>query len=104
MYRIAVIQNEVEMQHSGYVDSVPKYRKQDFDLREHVFNRFSSVNIRELFIEGENYLLDYDCIIIGTNATSDGDVYSILCDAANKVILENLFLWERDFLYAPKRN
>ena len=40
MYRIAVIQNEVEMQHSGYVDSVPKYRKQDFDLREHVFNRF----------------------------------------------------------------
>ena len=51
MYRIAVIQNEVEMQHSGYVDSVPKYRKQDFDLREHVFNRFSSVNIRELFIE-----------------------------------------------------
>lgn len=91
MYRIAVIQNEVEMQHSGYVDSVPKYRKQDFDLREHVFNRFSSVNIRELFIEGENYLLDYDCIIIGTNATSDGDVYSILCDAANKVILALCF-------------
>lgn len=55
MYRIAVIQNEVEMQHSGYVDSVPKYRKQDFDLREHVFNRFSSVNIRELFID------EYSC-------------------------------------------
>lgn len=46
MYRIAVIQNEVEMQHSGYVDSVPKYRKQDFDLREHVFNRFSSVSAK----------------------------------------------------------
>lgn len=57
------------MQHSGYVDSVPKYRKQDFDLHEYVFNRFSSVNIGELFIEGENYLLDYDCVIIGTNAT-----------------------------------
>ncbi len=88
MYRIAVIQNEVEMQHSGYADSVPKYRKQDFDLREHVFNRFSSVNIGELFIEGENYLLDYDCLIIGTNATSDGDVYSILCDEKNKELLE----------------
>lgn len=88
MYRIAVIQNEVEMQHSGYVDSVPKYRKQDFDLREHVFNRFSSVNIGELFIEGENYLLDYDCLIIGTNATSDGDVYSILCDEKNKELFE----------------
>lgn len=88
MYRIAVIQNEVEMQHSGYVDSVPRYKKQDFDLHEHVFNRFSSANIGELFIEGENYLLDYDCVIIGTNATSDGDVYSILCDKNNKKVLE----------------
>lgn len=88
MYRIAVIQNEVEMQHSGYVDSVPKYRKQDFDLSAHVFNRFSSVNIVDLFIEGENYLLDYDCLIIGTNATSDGDVYNILCNEQNKKLLE----------------
>lgn len=87
MYRIAVIQNEVEMQHSGYVDSVPKYRKQDFDLKEHVFNRFSSVNIGDLFVEGENFLLDYDCLIIGTNATSDGDVYSILCNKQNKALL-----------------
>ncbi|MCM1008362.1 MAG: hypothetical protein NC485_10610 [Ruminococcus flavefaciens] len=87
MYRIAVIQNEVEMQHSGYVDSIPKYKRQNFDLQEHVFNRFSSVNIRELFVEGENYLLDYDCLIIGTNATSDGDVYSILCNEANKAVL-----------------
>lgn len=103
MYRIAVIQNEVEMQHSGYVDSVPKYRKQDFDLREHVFNRFSSVNIRELFIEGENYLLDYDCIIIGTNATSDGDVYSILCDAANKVILEKFISMGKGLLICSQK-
>lgn len=103
MYRIAVIQNEVEMQHSGYVDSVPKYRKQDFDLREHVFNRFSSVNIRELFIEGENYLLDYDCVIIGTNATSDGDVYSILCDAANKVILEKFISMGKGLLICSQK-
>ena len=87
MYRIAVIQNEVEMQHSGYVDSVPKYRKQNFDLKEHVFNRFSSVNIRNLFIEGEDFLLDYDCLIIGTNATSDGDVYTTLCEEKNKNLL-----------------
>lgn len=87
MYRIAVIQNEVEMQHSGYVDSVPKYRKQNFDLKEHVFNRFSSVNIRNLFIEGEDFLLDYDCLIIGTNATSDDDVYTILCEEGNKNLL-----------------
>lgn len=88
MFRIAVIQNEVEMQHSGYVDSVPKYKTQNFELKEHVFNRFSSVNIRDLFIEGENYLLDYDCLIIGTNATSDGDVYKTLCEERNKHLLE----------------
>ena len=103
MYRIAVIQNEVEMQHSGYVDSVPKYRKQDFDLHEHVFNRFSSVNIRELFIEGENYLLDYDCVIIGTNATSDGDVYSILCDETNKLILEKFISMGKGLLICSQK-
>lgn len=103
MYRIAVIQNEVEMQHSGYVDSVPKYKKQDFDLREHVFNRFSSVNIGELFIEGENYLIDYDCVIIGTNATSDGDVYSILCNENNKLILENFIAMGKGLLICSQK-
>lgn len=103
MYRIAVIQNEVEMQHSGYVDSVPKYRKQDFDLPEHVFNRFSSVNIGELFIEGENYLLDYDCVIIGTNATSDGDVYSILCDENNKLMLEKFIAMGKGLLICSQK-
>lgn len=103
MYRIAVIQNEVEMQHSGYVDSVPKYRKQDFDLCEHVFNRFSSVNIGELFREGENYLLDYDCVIIGTNATSDGDVYSILCDPNNKLVLEKFIAMGKGLLICSQK-
>lgn len=103
MYRIAVIQNEVEMQHSGYVDSVPKYRKQDFDLREHVFNRFSSVNIGELFIEGENYLLDYDCVIIGTNATSDGDVYDILCDPNNRLVLEKYITMGKGLLICSQK-
>lgn len=87
MYRVAVIQNEVEMQHSGYVDSVPKYRERfDFNCVV-VFNRFSSINIHTLFREGEDYLLDYDCLIVGTNATSDGDVYKVLQNQANKSLL-----------------
>ncbi len=93
MYRIAVIQNEVEMQHSGYVDSIPKFKKQNFELQDHIFNRFSSVNIRELFIESENYLLDYDCLIIGTNATSDGDLYSILCEENNQNKMHCRFIY-----------
>lgn len=88
MYRIAVIQNEVEMQHSGYVDAVPKYKKKG--LLKHleiVFCRFSSVNIGQLFNVGENYILDFDCIIIGTNATSDDDVYKVLLEPQNKNLL-----------------
>lgn len=89
MYRVAVIQNEVEMQHSGYVDSVPKYREKfDFDS-DVFFNRFSSVNIHKIFREGEDYLLDYDCLIIGTNATSDGDVYKVLQKQGNKKLLSD---------------
>lgn len=103
MFRIAVIQNEVEMQHSGYVDSVPKYRKQDFDLKEHVFNRFSSVNIRNLFIEGEDYLLDYDCLIIGTNATSDGDVYKVLCEDNNKLLLSQYIVLGKGLLICSQK-
>lgn len=57
MYRIAVIQNEVEMQHSGYVDSVPKYRKQDFDLHEHVLIDFQVLIL-------ENYLLKEKIIFL----------------------------------------
>jgi hypothetical protein len=87
MYRIAVIQNEVEMQHSGYVDSVQKYRER-FELNvEVVFNRFSSVNLDRIFTKGEDFLGDYDCLIIGTNATSDGDVYNQLKNENNKKIL-----------------
>lgn len=77
------------MQHSGYVDSVPKYREL-FDTKfEMAFNRFSSVNIKNLFQEGENYLLDYDCLVIGTNATSDGNVYKVLQAAKNKELLHS---------------
>lgn len=87
MYRVAVIQNEVEMQHSGYVDSVPRYRER-FDFNFDVaFNRFTGVNINTLFREGEDFLLDYDCLIIGTNATSDSDVYKILQNPESKSLL-----------------
>jgi len=87
MFRVAVIQNEIEMQHSGYVDSIFKY-KSKFDFSYDIaFNRFSSINIHKLFRVGEDFLLDYDCLIIGTNATSDGDVYKVLQKSDNKKLL-----------------
>lgn len=103
MFRIAVIQNEVEMQHSGYVDSVPQYREKfDFNA-EVIFNRFSSVNIIDLFREGENYLLEYDCLILGTNATSDGDVYNFLQNDNNRNILNNFISQGKGLLICSQK-
>jgi hypothetical protein len=103
MIRIGVIQNEVEMQHSGYVDSVHKYRD-IFDFGVNVFfNRFSSVNIHKLFREGEDFLLEYDCLIIGTNATSDGDVYKVLQKSENKKILGDFILEGKSLLVCSQK-
>ncbi len=48
MFRIAVIQNGVEMQHSGYVDAIPMYKNFGRIGKEKAeFTRFSGVNIRD---------------------------------------------------------
>lgn len=89
MYRIAVIQNGIEMQHSGYVDAIPMYKKFGSIGREKAeFTRFSGVNIQELFNQGEKYILDFDAIILGTNATSDDDVYNVLLEESCRKLLE----------------
>jgi len=103
MYRVAIIQNEVEMQHSGYVDSVPKYRER-FDFNFDVaFNRFSGVNINKLFREGEDLLIEYDCLIIGTNATSDSDVYNFLQNQENKNILNEFIQQGKGLLICSQK-
>lgn len=103
MYRIAVIQNEVEMQHSGYVDAVYKAREKDWVNTGYNLHRFSSVNISQLFNIGENYLLDFDCLIIGTNATSDSGVYGILQDENNKNILEEFIMKGKGLLICSQK-
>ncbi len=88
MYRIAVVQNGIEMQHSGYVDAIPIYKHFSKIGREKAeFTRFSGVNIRDLFNQGENFLLDFDALILGTNATSDDDVYNVLRENGCKELL-----------------
>ncbi len=88
MYRVAIIQNGVEMQHSGYVDALPMYKRFGCIGKERAeFTRFSGVNIRDLFSLGEKYLLDFDALILGTNATSDDDVYNVLREDASKSLL-----------------
>lgn len=103
MYRIAVIQNEVEMQHSGYVDAVYKAREKEWRKKGYDLHRFSSVNILQLFNIGENYLLDFDCLIIGTNATSDSGVYEILLDNQNKILLEDFIMKGKGLLICSQK-
>lgn len=88
MYRIAVVQNGVEVQHSGYVDAIPMYKRFAPIGREKAeFTRFSGVNIRDLFNSGEKYIMDFDALILGTNATSDDDVYNVLLEEQSRKLL-----------------
>jgi len=103
MYRIAVIQNGIEMQHSGYVDAVPNYKK-ELGGEKVVYDRYSGVNIKELFREGTNYLLEYDSLIIGTNATSDDDVYATLKEETNKDVLATFIDRGKGLLICSQKN
>ena len=46
---------------------------------------------------------DYDCLIIGTNATSDGDVYNILCNDQNKKLLEKYIALGKGILICSQK-
>jgi len=86
MYRVAVIQNESEMQRTGYANVIAKLRTiQRFSVN-YVFDLYTVVNLSNLFENGENYLNKYDSLIITTNATSDTIVYNKL--KRKKAIIE----------------
>lgn len=104
MYRVAVIQNGIEMQHSGYADATPMYTKLfPQEVEDITFNRFTGTTISELFFVGSNYLLDYDALIIGTNATSDGDVYNVLLDESNKQLLNEFIKCGKGLLICSQK-
>jgi len=76
MYRVAVIQNESEMQRTGYANVITKLQK---DIKvNYSFELYTVVNISDLFEKGQNHLSQYDSLIITTNATSDKPVYDKL--------------------------
>lgn len=78
MYRVAVIQNESEMQRTGYANVIAKLRSiQQFSVN-YIFDLYTVVNLSNLFENGINHLSKYDSLIITTNATSDKIVYNKL--------------------------
>lgn len=89
MYRVAVIQNESEMLRAGYTNITPKLNAIK-RFTNYSFEMFNVVNFQKLFIEGENNLLNFDSLIITTNATSDKTVLYKLQE--NKNLIDKFIL------------
>jgi hypothetical protein len=86
MYKVAVIQNESEMQRTGYANVIAKLRNINRFKEKYEFDLYTVVNLRDLFERGLNHLCRYDSLIITTNAASDKIAYKILVD--NKETIE----------------
>ncbi|NOQ24514.1 MAG: hypothetical protein GQ564_04055 [Bacteroidales bacterium] len=78
MYRVAVVQNESEMQRTGYANVIAKLRTIHKFSVDYEFDLYTVVNLSNLFENGNNHLRKYDSLIITTNATSDKTVYNKL--------------------------
>lgn len=79
MIRVAVIENESELQRYGHANVVEKLRGAFLDDKgEYIFCSFTSANISRLFSDIEDGLMSYDGLFISTNAFSDLEVLSIV--------------------------
>ena len=93
MIRVAVIENESELQRYGHANVVDKLRKavssklnnelmrdsSSLEIgSEFIFNSFTSANIGQLFNNVENGLMSFDGLFISTNAFSDLEILSIV--------------------------
>ncbi len=101
MIRVAVIENESELQRYGHANVVNKLRKavssninnelkfsSNFEAEsEFIFNSFTSVNIGQLFGNVENGLMSFDGLFISTNAFSDLEILSLF--RKNKELISN---------------
>lgn len=74
MYRIAVIENETELQRYGHAN-VARNLKQAIsthpDAKHYSFQSFTSANIELLFQQSSNSILEFDGLFLSTNACSD---------------------------------
>ena len=78
MYRVGIIQNESEAIRSGYANVQRNLLKIGLPV-DYSLELFNVVNIEKLFLAGDDcYIMNYDSLIITTNATSDFHVREIL--------------------------
>lgn len=78
MIRVAVIENESELQRYGYADTVGKLNRIFENIGdEFVFHSYTSANISRLFNRVEDGLMSYDGLFVASNVFNDFDNLSI---------------------------
>lgn len=79
MIRVAVIENESELQRYGYANVVEKLRDALKESKDnYLFYSFTSANIHRLFSDTEDGLMSFDGLFISTNSFSDLDVLNVI--------------------------
>jgi len=93
-YRIAVVQNESALLRTAYNNIFPNFHNiskkialNTFGVKENYeFMSFTSANIDSLFLEtGNDYIGQFDALIIATNSTNDSDILSRLNNNKNHI-------------------
>ena len=89
MYRIAVIENETELQRYGHANVVRNLTQAIAsrpDAKHYSFQSFTSATIESLFQNGTNYILAFDGLFLSTNACSDKVVLNCLRKNKDKFV------------------
>jgi len=89
MYRIAVIENETELQRYGHAHVARNLALAVSlrpDAKYYNFQSFTSANIGQLFQPGDNYIMEFDALFLSTNACSDSVVLSHLRNHKDRMI------------------
>ena len=89
MYRIAVIENETELQrygHSNVARNLTQAVSSQPDAKYYNFQSFTSANIRQLFQPSNNCIIEFDALFLSTNACSDSVVLGYLRDHKDRLI------------------
>lgn len=72
MIRVAVIENESELQRYGYADTVGKLNRIFAEVDdEFIFHSYTSANISRLFNRVEDGLMSYDGLFVASNVFND---------------------------------
>ncbi|MFO1255743.1 MAG: hypothetical protein U1E37_08770 [Sphingomonadaceae bacterium] len=77
MYKVAILQSDREAIRAGYVEIAPTLAEQA-ELLDYAFRVFDTSNLSDLFGETSNDLMQFDSLIIGTNATSEQPIIQAL--------------------------